>query len=57
MTGFDGQTGKIFDQFILPFFNSIDPQRHFAIVNCRIAKGSLDHLVGDGEQLRWHLDA
>jgi hypothetical protein len=23
-----------------------DPQRHFAIVNCGIAKGSLDHLVG-----------
>jgi hypothetical protein len=22
------------------------PQRHFAIVNCGIAKGSLDHLVG-----------
>jgi hypothetical protein len=25
---------------------AVDPQRHFAIVNCGIAKGSLDHLVG-----------
>ena len=27
-----------------------DPSRHFAIINCRIAKGSLDHLVGGGQQ-------
>jgi len=32
---------------LVPVVN--DPSRHFAIVNCRIAKGSLDHLVGDGE--------
>jgi hypothetical protein len=24
-----------------------DPKRHFETVNCRIAKGSFDHLVGD----------
>jgi hypothetical protein len=28
------------------FFNSIDPSRSFGTVNCRIAKGSFDHLVG-----------
>jgi hypothetical protein len=28
------------------FLHSQDPQRHFAIVNCRIAKGAFDHLVG-----------
>jgi hypothetical protein len=27
-----------------------DPQRQFATDNCRIAKRSLDHLVGAGEQ-------
>ena len=26
-----------------------DPKQPFATVNCRIAKGSLDHLVGAGE--------
>ena len=26
--------------------DAVDPQRHFATVNCRIAKGSFDHLVG-----------
>jgi hypothetical protein len=34
-----------------------DPQRHFATVNCRIAKGLFNHLVGDGENGRRHLDA
>jgi hypothetical protein len=33
----------------------IDPSRHFATVNCRIAKG-LDWLVGSGEQHRRHFD-
>ena len=27
-----------------------DPKRRFATRNCRIAKGSLDQLVGGGEQ-------
>jgi len=27
-----------------------DPERRFATVNCRGAKGLLDHLVGKGEQ-------
>ena len=35
-----------------PIREAIDPTRHFATVNCRIAKGSLDHLVGNGEQRR-----
>ena len=26
--------------------DAIDPERHFATVNCRTAKTSLDHLVG-----------
>jgi hypothetical protein len=26
-----------------------DPERHFAIANCRTAKGLLDQLVGGGE--------
>jgi len=34
-----------------------DPRRHFATVNCRIAKGLFNHLVGDGENRRRHLDA
>jgi hypothetical protein len=34
-----------------------DPQRHFATINCRIAKGLFNHLVGDGENRRGHLDA
>jgi len=25
-----------------------DPSRHFGTLNCRIAKGSFDHLVGGG---------
>jgi hypothetical protein len=29
---------------------AFDPERRFATVNCRIAKGLFDHLVGDGEQ-------
>jgi len=29
----------------------IDPKRHFATIDCRIAKGSLDQLVG-GRELR-----
>jgi len=28
------------------FFNSIDPKRRTPTANCRIAKGSLDHLIG-----------
>ena len=31
-----------------------DPSRHFATANYRIAKGLLDHLVGDREQTRWN---
>jgi hypothetical protein len=27
----------------------IDPERHFATLNCRTAKDSFDHLVGGGE--------
>ena len=34
-----------------------DPSRTFATVNCRIAKGLFDHLVGGDEQRRWHGDA
>jgi hypothetical protein len=37
--------------------DAIDPSRTFATVNCRIAKGLFDHLVGGGEQLRWYGDA
>jgi hypothetical protein len=29
-----------------------DPERHFATTNCRTAKGSFDHLVGDRDQGR-----
>jgi hypothetical protein len=29
--------------------SAFDPPRHFATANCRIAKGSIDHLVGAGE--------
>ena len=28
-----------------------DPQRRFATVSCRIAKGSFDHLVGGGDTI------
>ena len=34
-----------------------DPKRHFARVNCRAAKGSLDHLVGGHEQGLRHGEA
>jgi hypothetical protein len=34
-----------------------DPKRHFATVNCRIAKGSFNHVVGDGKHVGSHLDA
>jgi hypothetical protein len=27
-----------------------DPERHLVTVNCRIARGSFDHLVGTGQQ-------
>jgi hypothetical protein len=27
----------------------VDPKRHFATINYRIAKGLFDHLVGGGE--------
>jgi hypothetical protein len=30
--------------------DAVDPQRHFTTVNCRIAKGLFDNVVGDGEQ-------
>ena len=33
-----------------------DPNRHFAILNCRIAKGLLDHLVGGYKQARRHAE-
>ena len=33
------------------------PKRHFATVNCRIAKGSFDHVVGVGAQRLWHGEA
>jgi hypothetical protein len=29
----------------------IDPQRHFATINWCIAKGSFNHLVGDGQKV------
>jgi hypothetical protein len=31
---------------------AFDPQRHFVTGNCRIAKDSLYHLVGDGQKAR-----
>ena len=31
---------------------AFDPDRHFAAVNYRSAKGSLDHFIGNGEQCR-----
>jgi hypothetical protein len=31
-----------------------DPLRRFGTVNCRIAKGSFDHLVGTGELRQWN---
>ena len=34
-----------------------DPKRHFATVNCRIAKGLFDYFVGSDQQ-RWrHVEA
>jgi len=36
---------------------AIDPQRHFAIINCRIAKGLFDYLIGSREQRRRHVEA
>jgi len=36
--------------------DAIDPLRHFETVNYRIAKGSLDHVVGERENLRRNLD-
>jgi hypothetical protein len=33
-----------------------DPQRHFATVNCRSAKGSFGRLVGAHERRRWHVE-
>jgi len=30
---------------------AIDPKRHFANADCRIAKGSLDYLAGAGEYI------
>jgi len=35
----------------------LDPKRHFATANCRIAKGSFNHVVGDGKHVGSHLDA
>jgi hypothetical protein len=29
--------------------DAIDPKRHFASVNCSIAKGLFNHFLGDGE--------
>lgn len=40
-------TQSLFAENHEPFFNSIGPERHFASANDRIAKGSLDYLVGD----------
>jgi hypothetical protein len=34
-----------------------DPKRHFATVNCRIAKGSFNRVVGDGKHVGSRLDA
>ncbi len=31
---------------------AFDPQRRFATVKCRTAKGLFDHLIGDAEQQR-----
>jgi len=35
----------------------VDPKRHFATANYCIAKGLLDHLVGEREQRRRHCQA
>jgi len=43
-------TESLFAENHEPFFNNIDPQRRFAAVKCRIAKGSFDHFVSDSEQ-------
>jgi hypothetical protein len=37
--------------------SAFDPKRHFATVNCRIAKGSFNHVVGEGKHVGSHLDA
>jgi hypothetical protein len=34
-----------------------DPERHFASVNCRTAKGLFDHFVGAAEQREWEVYA
>ena len=33
--------------------DAIDPERHFTIANCRIAKGLFDHFVGRGKNCLW----
>jgi hypothetical protein len=37
--------------------HAIDLKRHFATVNCGIAKGSFNHVVGEGKHVGSHLDA
>jgi hypothetical protein len=37
--------------------DAIDLKRHFATVNCGIAKGSFNHVVGEGKHVESHLDA
>jgi hypothetical protein len=37
--------------------STFDPERRFATVNHRVANGSLDHLVGGGEQHWRHGEA
>ena len=34
-----------------------DPSRHFAIINCRIAKGSFDHLIREQQERLRHSKA
>jgi hypothetical protein len=34
-----------------------DPSRRVSTVNCRMAKGSFDHAVGDGKHVGSYLDA
>jgi hypothetical protein len=41
---------NLFDPQKKDFFDSIDPKRHFAIANDRIAKGLFNHPVGAAEQ-------
>ena len=38
-------------------FGAIDPKRHFAATNYRIAKGLFYHIIGNRAHRRWHLDA